>query len=382
MDDAAAIRLLTGAVSIPSPSGAEADVAHWLHSRLEPDVDRSSIDEAGNYLATVGTGPVRLYCLGHIDTVPGDIPVRIEDGWLWGRGSVDAKGSFCSHAAGAIRAFRDNPGLRDHLSVTLIGAAGEEAPHSIGARHAVNSLPAPDLLLIGEPSGWQSLTLGYKGQLTLKLTVTSPEAHSAGKEASAADCLMAICAALREQATELTPPVPTGSGTEHFRRVQMTVTALHSSSDGLRQHADATISFRLPPGVTASSADTALRGAADHAARTEGRVELHIESSAGVDAVLGEKDSILSRCFRAAIRQQGGRPGFKVKTGTSDMNVVAPYWQAPVLAYGPGDSALDHTPDERVLVSEYLKAVAVTADAIQLIGELTAVRTPADDWTA
>ena len=44
------------------------------------------------------------------------------------------------------------------------------------------------------------------------------------------------------------------------------------------------------------------------------------------------------------------------------MNVVGPAWRCPILAYGPGDSALDHTPDEHVLVDEYLRAI----DALEL----------------
>jgi LysW-gamma-L-lysine carboxypeptidase len=53
------------------------------------------------------------------------------------------------------------------------------------------------------------------------------------------------------------------------------------------------------------------------------------------------------------------QPGFVVKTGTSDMNVVAPVWQCPIVAYGPGDSALDHTPHERLDLDEYWTAVQV-----------------------
>ena len=41
-------------------------------------------------LAGNSDGPREIVLLGHIDTVPGHIPVRIEDGVLHGRGSVDA----------------------------------------------------------------------------------------------------------------------------------------------------------------------------------------------------------------------------------------------------------------------------------------------------
>ena len=71
------------------------------------------------------------------------------------------------------------------------------------------------------------------------------------------------------------------------------------------------------------------------------------------------RDSVLARALRVAIRQAGGTPVFKLKTGTSDMNVVAPHWNAPTLAYGPGDSRLDHTPEERLDLAEYDRAVAV-----------------------
>jgi LysW-gamma-L-lysine carboxypeptidase len=41
------------------------------------------------------------------------------------------------------------------------------------------------------------------------------------------------------------------------------------------------------------------------------------------------------------------------------MNVVGPLWRCPIVAYGPGDSALDHTPDEHVSLDEYWRAISV-----------------------
>jgi LysW-gamma-L-lysine carboxypeptidase len=45
--------------------------------------------------------------------------------------------------------------------------------------------------------------------------------------------------------------------------------------------------------------------------------------------------------------------------------VVGPVWQCPILAYGPGDSALDHTPHEHVNLAEYERAIAVLAQALR-----------------
>jgi LysW-gamma-L-lysine carboxypeptidase len=53
------------------------------------------------------------------------------------------------------------------------------------------------------------------------------------------------------------------------------------------------------------------------------------------------------------------------------MNVVAPLWQCPVVAYGPGDSALDHTPDEHLDLDEYWRAVVVLESCLtRLAGAL------------
>ena len=59
------------------------------------------------------------------------------------------------------------------------------------------------------------------------------------------------------------------------------------------------------------------------------------------------------------------QPGFVLKTGTSDMNVVAPVWRCPIVAYGPGDSALDHTPHEHLSLDEYWRAITVLEAALR-----------------
>jgi len=47
------------------------------------------------------------------------------------------------------------------------------------------------------------------------------------------------------------------------------------------------------------------------------------------------------------------------------LNIVAPVWKCPAVVYGPGDSALDHTPDEHIELEEYKKAVDVLSAALQ-----------------
>jgi LysW-gamma-L-lysine carboxypeptidase len=64
--------------------------------------------------------------------------VRVEDGVLYGRGSVDAKGPLATFVAAAAEASGIN------ATITVVGAVGEESIGSLGA-HEVANWPAPDL---------------------------------------------------------------------------------------------------------------------------------------------------------------------------------------------------------------------------------------------
>ena len=75
-------RVLVDLVSTPSVSGEERAAAGVFVRHGAALGMAAEIDEAGNALAHRGPAdaPVHIMLLGHIDTVPGDIPVRIADG--------------------------------------------------------------------------------------------------------------------------------------------------------------------------------------------------------------------------------------------------------------------------------------------------------------
>src|SRR5260221_9007459 len=116
---------------------------------------RATVDDAGNAVGEIGAGPIHVVLLGHIDTVPGEIPVRVEDGELVGRGAVDAKGPLAAFVAAATEPVAG-------VKVTVVGAVEEESPTSKGARHWA-TLPAPDWCVIGEHSGREGVTDALKG---------------------------------------------------------------------------------------------------------------------------------------------------------------------------------------------------------------------------
>ena len=162
----AAEELLHDLVAIASPSHEEAEAAtflvEWMRSQ---GYDEAYVDEVGNAVGIIGRGARDVILLGHIDTFAGFPPVQVEDHILYGRGSVDAKGPLCTFAVAARRAI-----ARDDLRVVVVGAVEEEAATSKGARHIVANYQ-PDYCVIGEPSQWDRITLGYKGRLTCRLAL-------------------------------------------------------------------------------------------------------------------------------------------------------------------------------------------------------------------
>jgi LysW-gamma-L-lysine carboxypeptidase len=97
---------------------------------------------------------------------------------------------------------------------------------------------------------------------------------------------------------------------------------------------------------------------------------VRIEKIASEEPVRTSRGSELARAFARAIAASGGQASFKVKSGTSDMNVLAPAWGCPMVAYGPGDSAYDHTPMERLSLAEYTRGIEVLRGVLRKAAEI------------
>ena len=124
-----------------------------------------------------------------------------------------------------------------------------------------------------------------------------------------------------------------------------------------------TLGFRLPQGIDVDELQCKMVSLGQDAEQSFRGREVAYRAS---------KNTPLVRAFLRAIRQEGERPAFQVKSGTSDMNVVGPVWQCPILAYGPGDSSLDHTPHEHIELAEYRRAISVLTSALETL-QFTAV---------
>jgi LysW-gamma-L-lysine carboxypeptidase len=370
---------LLGLLQLYSPSGEERHAVNFLVSRMQAlGFTQAFIDQAGNAVGLMGDGPQQIVLLGHIDTVPGEVPVRvvgeIEAGdalpeteqldvpqpaaaspsapVLFGRGAVDAKGSLAAFVDAVAEA-----GVLPGWQVVVIGAVEEERD-SQGARY-VRSQYAPDYAIIGEPSGWDRITLAYKGSAWAEIEVHLAQAHTAAQRPSASEAAIEVWNAILSTCRLLNQ-----SRQRLFDEVSPTLRSFISGEDGFDAWARMNIAVRLPPDLPPDAWYSQLEGIPSTFSAYQ--VSVH-RTGYAIPAYVAQKNTPLVRAMLASIRLAGGQPGFVRKTGTADLNIVAPVWACPAVAYGPGDSSLDHTPHEHIQLAEYARARSVLVATLRTL---------------
>ncbi|KAK9476602.1 hypothetical protein V1514DRAFT_168165 [Lipomyces japonicus] len=169
-------------IDIPSVTLSENDVASYLGTYLADrgfTVERQQIstDPAReNIYAYKGiTRDTKVLLTSHIDTVPPFIPYSYHDGYIWGRGSVDAKASVAAQVTAAIELLAD--GQVQEGDVSLLYVVGEETD-GIGMTTASESLNANwEAAVFGEPTELK-LAVGHKGILLADLYAHGKASHS------------------------------------------------------------------------------------------------------------------------------------------------------------------------------------------------------------
>lgn len=340
-DSISALREL---VKISSPSGSEESAVEYLIKVMKDLGLKAEIDEAGNAVGTNnGNGP-KILLVGHIDTVEGDLPVNETEVFLTGRGTVDAKGPLMAMTFAAAQ-FADNT----DINVTVIGAVEEEGS-SKGAR-SLKDKYQPDYIIIGEPSGWDAITIGYKGHLRAYYKVSCPHVHRAHPRANAIEVALQYYADVQN----LCGPRDYFNKEPLFESLTVAPMDIRIKRDQYNATVELDLDFRIPVNYSINELENNL-----NALNNGGKLNIDY-----VDPpVLVEKNNPLVKALLNSIRKNDGDPRFKKKTGTSDMNVLSQFWSVPIISYGPGDSSLDHTAEEHILLEDYRRAISVLAEAI------------------
>jgi [amino group carrier protein]-lysine/ornithine hydrolase len=348
-----AIELLKRSLEEYTPSKAEAPLANLVKDKSinELGFEQANIDNVGNVIATKGSGrPIILLC-GHMDTVPGRVPIRVGNGYLYGRGASDAKGPLIA----MLLAASEFPKQRG--SIIFAGVVDEEG-NATGIKELVRSKSTIDYAIFGEPSGINNITIAYKGRFAFRLTCdvgSSAHASAPWLAKNSIEEVYDFWQAIQSEIGRVE------SGKDRPGKITCSLTEISGGSihNVTPQKCKITVDIRIPTTnnskmihnlVASVIKDVAIKKNVRATYRIEDMTE-PFEADHTSPLVRALSLSILDVCKK--------RPILLRKTGTGDMNILGNAFKIPVVTYGPGDPHSSHTMDERISISEYISSIDV-----------------------
>jgi succinyl-diaminopimelate desuccinylase len=340
-------------VAIPSVSHDEAALADHVESVLR-GLGHLDVERVGeNVVARTHLGrDLRLVLAGHLDTVPadGNAAPRIDGDLLWGRGAADMKGGLAVMLA--LAAAVPDPAV----DVTWVFYAAEEvASEHNGLRHLFVTRPdlvAGDAALLGEPTA-AALEVGCQGSMRVRVVLAGQRSHTArpwmGRNAihRAGRVLGAL------DAYEGRRPVL--DGCEYREAMQAVFVEGGVAGNVVPDRAVVTINHRFAPDRTGQEAADQVREV----------LTPHLEDGDEVDVVDVAEAAPpgLAHPLLASLRERNALE-VRAKLGWTDVSRFAAAG-IPAANFGPGESSLAHTPDERVERSSLEAAHAALEDLLR-----------------
>lgn len=343
------IALCERALSIYSPSGDERDLARFLFSELKGLGLKPAIDAAGNVVCEIGSGNVSILLCGHMDTVPGDLPFRREGSMLYGRGACDAKGPLLS----MLFAFEDiasefkADSEKARSGKVIFAGVTEEERNSAGLNELLRNKVKADAAIFGEPCGVNKVTVGYRGHVPAKVEVQTKEVHGSAPwlASNAAEIAFSIYQKVKEQWPNQKP--------ESTDCVSVALTQIHSGTvhNVTPGKASMTLDIRVPSSMSAGEVVSKIQSVVSDL--SSGDVKGSVSFGETTEPYQTKLNSNLVRAINRSLIKSGyTKTTFVTKSGTGDMNTYALSFGIDAVTYGPGDTKLSHTKEERVDAEE------------------------------
>ena len=326
-----------------------------------------------NLFARIGTGAPHLCFAGHTDVVP---PGRLEDwphppfaaeiadGYLYGRGATDMKGSVAAFAAAAIDHVKSSGKPTGSMSFLITG--DEEGPAINGTVKVLQWMKQnghiPDHCLVGEPSCMEKLgdaiKIGRRGSLSFAVTVEGRQGHAAYPHK--ADNPIPKIARFIARISEAT----LDEGNENFDASTLAVTSVDVGNPATNViPARAAAKFNIRFG-TAHSHQSLKDWVAAQIAETkqESGGVWAVTAAEGADAFITEPGAFVGLVQDAVEKETGLLPKLSTSGGTSDARFIKDY--CPVLEFGPTNATI-HMTGERISVDELRATQAIYARIIE-----------------
>jgi len=360
-----AVRLLTNLLGIYSPSGKEGYIAAFLAEEMKNLGFQVGLDSIGNVIGVVGEGEPTIFLCGHMDTVAGHLPLRVEEGKIFARGAVDAKGPLAAMVMAAAGIAKE-PSFRGKV---LLASVVEEEATSRGVRHMITQGIHADYAIFGEPSGVENVTIGYKGQVQLKIVCKTQTGHSSTPWLY--ENALEKAYELWLQIKNSYPPVESAESPFNAITACLTKVSGGRATSVIPFETEMYVDIRVPPQFSTAQVifETQKVIAQYQAVNPKVTVRSSVEDT--VEPFEVNKSSPLVHSLSSSIRKVLNKPATLLrKTGTGDMNILGKAMNLPIVTYGPGDSHLDHTLEEHIVVSEYLDSIKVYKETLVKLSEL------------
>jgi LysW-gamma-L-lysine carboxypeptidase len=348
-----AVEFLKSSLENYTPSRAEASLATVLKDRCvnELGFEEAYIDSVGNMIATKGNGEPRILLCGHMDTVPGRIPVRIQDGYIYGRGASDAKAPLIS----MLLAGSEFPKQRGTI---IFAAVVDEEGNATGIKHLVSRNLEVNYAIFGEPSGIDRITVAYKGRLAIRLVCDVGNSAHASAPWMARNSIEEMSTLWNELRSEIIRTESLKSGSNS---VTCAITEIEggSSHNVTPQRCKATIDIRIPVKTTCDEILARIDSVINRVSKSRGII-IKYRTEDSTEPFESEYRSVLVRALSLSILDVCKvRPLLIRKTGTGDMNILGNALKMPAVTYGPGDPHSSHTITEKIEIQEYISSIEV-----------------------
>ena len=344
--------MLEKTLRLYTPSLSEKALAEFLADKCDDlGFENIRIDDVGNLIATKGSGSPKILLCGHMDTVPGKIKVRNENGFIYGRGASDAKAPLMAMLLAAAS-------LQNNNGTIVFAAVVDEEGNATGIKSLVKQKPDIDYAIFGEPSGIRNITIAYKGRIAINLKV------NVGNSAHASAPWLAKNAI--EESYVFTSAIKNAlEANQDNKPKSMMLTAALTEIKGGSSHnvtaaeCDAIMDIRIPVDMNCKTVGERITTTVQEISKKQGVSAFHsiLDETEPFEA---PHNSPLVRALTLGILDvEKARPQLIRKTGTGDMNIIGNSLNIPVVTYGPGDPHASHTIDEHVSTDEYLRSIEV-----------------------
>ena len=364
------VGFITEMLRIYSPSRAEHELALFLKDTMSRDLGfkNVTVDEVNNVVGEIGSGSPKLLLCGHMDTVPGYQPARVSKGFIYGRGACDAKSSLAAMILAASK-LAD----RQDVGKITVAAVSDEEGTSLGLKELLRRGVDAEYAIFGEPSGLDSITVGYKGRLALKLICETPSVHASAPWMSenAVERLLEVWQAIKASFNAR------NVGGDRYHSITACLTKIRGgfSHNVMPGRCSITVDIRVPPKYTTTQILTDVKEIVGRFERDLSFPKFDMQILDQTEPFEADRNSpILRALVRAILKVRGKRPMLLNKTGTGDMNTLGTHLKIPVVTYGPGNPHLSHTRKEGIEIREFLQSIDIFQAAIVELANLTGHR--------